>query len=700
MLRVSGLRHLPMVAQVTATECGLACVVMIANYLGFSTDLVQLRRKLATSLRGATLKQVAAACASLQLSTRAVRCGVHELRNLQTPCILHWRFDHFVVLKAVRRSHLVIHDPARGCVKEPVDLAREAFTGVALEVSRGAGFRSRARSLRLRLSGLVSLRPAERLVFAAGLLLSLICEALLLASPFYLQVVIDEVLGRGDQLLLNTLAIGFTALLMFQVAANAMRQLTFQFLSQVTVFDLSARVLHQLLRRSLGWFRCRDLGDIQHRVQSLRSVQDFIVNSAPQLTIDVLFAVLITVLMSLYDTALTAIALLVVASWGLWRTATFRLSLRLSNDIAVSDASVQTHFLETLRAAQTVKMLGGESSREAEWRNLFAGSINARFRAGNLGVIDTALRQTLFQGLRIIVVYSLARRGLGGQMSIGMVSAFVAYLGMFMARGAAIVDRLFEYRLLDVPLGRLADIVFGGDEEDRQHGGRQTAGRVGLQLVQVQFRYAPNESPVLRDCNCRIAAGSFTAITGLSGGGKTTLLRLLAGTEQASSGQLLIDGVPVSDLDPGTFRRRMATVFENDCLVRGSVADNIALFDSEPDRGAIRDAARSACLADDIEALPMAYETRIGDLGSSLSKGQAQRLLLARALYRRPGLLLIDEATSGLDRESERRVIRSLLELDATRVAITHSDQMLQAASQVLWLHNGTLLTSRPELNA
>ena len=491
----------------------------------------------------------------------------------------------------------------------------------ALEISRGRRFKSLHEPLRLRLGGLVSLRASDQKIFAAGLLLALVCEALLLASPFYLQTTIDQVLGQGDHSLLNTLAFGFGALLLFQVAANVMRQLTFQFLSQVIVFDISARVLHQLLQRSLSWFRSRDLGDVQHRVQSLRRVQEFIVNSAPFLLIDLLFAVLITALMSIYDVALTALALVIAAIWGLWRTLTFPLSLRLSNDIAVTDATVQTHFLETLRAAQTVKMLGGEAMRESEWRNLFAGSINARFRAGNLSIVDSALRQTLFQGLRIAVIYLLAMRGLEGRMSIGMVSAYVAYLGMFMARSAAIVDRLFEYRLLQVPLNRLADIVFGGEVNPRQ--GKASALPISspeppaLQLENVTCRYAPDDTAVLQDCSCQIEAGSLTAITGVSGSGKSTLLRLMTGTERVTSGVLVVDGVGMNDAGFAALRQRTATEFENDCLIRASIVDNIAHFDIHPDRAMVEQAARAASIAADIETLPMPNETRIGDLGSA-----------------------------------------------------------------------------------
>jgi ATP-binding cassette subfamily B protein RaxB len=691
-----------MVRQSSATDCGLACVAMIAGYLGTAVDLVQLRRRFSTSLRGATLRDIGGVCAALKLSTRAVRCEASELGKLRTPCVLHWRFNHFVVLKAVRSGYLLLHDPSRGIVKEPRAVAAEAFTGIALEVSRGAGFQKTSKPSPLKLSGLMSFCAADYRQFTGGLLLALISELLLLASPLYLQVVIDEVLGRGDRLLLNTLAMGFALLLLFQLAANTMRQLTFQYLSHVTVFDTSARVLHQLMRRSLSWFRSRDLGDVQHRVQSLRSVQDFIVYAAPALIVDTLFILLIMFFMALYDPQLTVFAVTVAAGWCLWRAAILPRSLRLSNEIAAADATVQTHFLETLRASQTVKMLGGDAARVAEWCGYFADATNARMRAGNLQIIDNALRQLLFQGMRLAVIYWLAMKSLAGDLSIGMVSAFASYLGMFITRTGGIVDRVIGYRLLEVPLGRLADIVFSGEPDEHEPSRQVTTkgtAACAVELTHVVFRYARHEPAILEDCTYRIPDGGFVAIAGGSGCGKSTLMRLIAGVENTSGGELRVGGVSMRDLNKASFRQCTATVFEDDCLMKGSVADNIALFAADRDAAAIRQAAQSACVATDIEAMPMGYETRIGDLGSSLSKGQAQRILLARALYRRPRLLLLDEATSGLDRDTEKRVIDQLLALDATRIAVTHSDQMLQAAHEVVWLTNGRFSLSRPALN-
>ena len=694
---MNGRKNLPVVRQATATECGLACVAMIAAYYGVPTDLASLRRKHAVSLKGATLASIARCCTDLGLSTRAVRCDFRELAKLRTPCVLHWRFNHFVVLKSVKGDRIVVHDPARGVVTEPSAVVSDAFTGIALEVTSAPRFRQAKPPLRLKLRDLIANDGRISRQFLAGLLLALICEMLLLTTPFYLQVVIDQVLAKGDKPLLNTLAVAFSILLIIHVLANVMRQLTFHYLGHVTVFDLTTRVLHRLLQLPVRFFRSRELGDIQHRVQSLGRVQSFVVQSIPALVPDSLFVILITGLMTLYEPRLTLLMVAALGLWCGWRILIFSPSLRLSSDIAQAESSVQTHFLETLRAVQSIKVTNGESHRESEWRNLFADATNARIRISNLHVVDGAVRQVLFQGARIATVYLLAMRGLDGQISIGMISAYVAYLGMFTTRGCGIIDRVLEYKLLEVPLNRLADIVFS--EEESCDGAANHHPLGDIELRNVSFSYSRDEPQILRDCSVRIRESELTAIAGPSGAGKSTLLQIIAGHESISGGELLISGRPAHHWRPHDLRSQMAVVFQGDSLLKGSVAENIALFDALPDMTRIRDAAAAACIANDIEALPMAYETRIGDLGSSLSRGQVQRILLARAFYRRPALLLLDEATSGLDYELEKDVTAALCELPATKLVVTHSDLLLQAADTVLWLHKGRLLLSRPDLN-
>ena len=698
-LSATGGNRLPIVRQATATECGLACVLMIAGYFGSSEDLTSLRRKYDVSSKGASLTTLIRCCAELGLSARAVRCDFREIRKLRTPCVLHWRFNHFVVLRKVRSDGMVIHDPARGVVVESIATVADAFTGVALEVTKAQSFQASKQTRRLKLADLVTLDAGLKRKFLAGLLLALICELLLLATPFYLQVIIDQVLAKGDFVLLNSLAIAFSTLLVIHVSANVMRQLTFHYLGHVSVFDITTRVIHRLLQLPIRFFRNRELGDIQHRIQSLGRIQSFVVQSVPALVLDSLFIILITALMMVYDAGLTALMAGVLVIWCLWRVAIFSFSLRLSSDIAQAESSVQTHLLESLRAVQSIKITNGETQRELEWSKLFADATNTRIRVSNLQVIDTAVRQVLFQGARIATVYLLAGRGLSGQISIGMISAYVAYLGMFTTRGCGIIDRVLEYKLLDVPLNRLSDIVFSEQEESESKSiGSGAARSVGdIEFKDVAYCYSRDDPPVLQNCSACFGESRLTAIAGPSGAGKSTLLQLVAGNESITGGLLSYGGRPSHHWSARDLRSEMAVVFQDDSLLKGSVANNIALSDSEIDPSRVRRAAEQAHIASEIESMPMGYETRIGDLGSALSRGQVQRILLARAFYRRPTLLLLDEATSGLDYELEKAVIASIVKLNATTIVVTHSDLMLQAADSVLWLHEGRLQNARPD---
>jgi ATP-binding cassette subfamily B protein RaxB len=504
-----------------------------------------------------------------------------------------------------------------------------------------------------------------------------------------LQVIIDQVLVTGDLFLLKALAATFLVLLLIHILANVMRQLTFYYLGHVTVFDVTSRVLHRLLKLPIRFFRTRELGDIQHRVQSLGRIQTFVVQSAPALILDLLFVTLIIALMMFYEPKLTLLMVTTLSAWCIWRALIFSFSLRLSSDIAQAESGVQTHFLETLRGVHSIKSANGESQRESDWKNLFAAAANTRIRASNLQVVDSAVRQLLFQGARIFAIYFLAGRGLNGQMSIGMISAYVAYLGMFTTRSCGIVDRILEYRLLDVPLSRLADIVFSEQEPDTSAASDRSVG--DIEFRNVSFAYSRDDPEILRNCSACIRESRMTAIAGPSGVGKSTLLQLIAGNESITRGELLLSGRSSHRWRAQDLRSQIAVVFQDDVLLKGSVAENIASFEMVTDIARVREAAEMACVSEEIESLPMGYQSRIGDLGSALSCGQIQRVLLARAYYRQPRVLLLDEVTSGLDFELEKNIIDSLTEVAATTIVVTHSDFMMQAADRVLWLSDGRL---------
>ena len=678
------MRRLPVIRQATVTECGLACIAMLASYCGSAHDLVSLRRRFGVSLKGATLQTLMRTCDALGLMARAVRCEIGEMRRLRLPCVLHWGLDHFVVLRKVNGRHLVLHDPARGCVRASWAEADRKFSGVALEVAPGPEFRSASRARQLRIADLVEFDRDFRSSLAVVVLFALLSEALLLVSPLYLQTVIDQVLLRGDHRLLDTLAIGFGTLVLFQVLAGAMRQLMTQFLSQTTVFTLSSRVMRHLLRLPLSYFRARRVGDVQQRLASMARIQVFITEAAPAFALDVLFLAFVSVLLLSLDAALAALMFAVATAYLGWRLLIFPATLEQAERFVRAEAATQTQLLESLRAMQSIRLLAGEPERTRSWQARFARRCNAQIRLGHLAIADNSVHQAIFQGLHIAVVYLLAQRVTEGQLSVGTLSALVAYVGMFVTRCGGVINRAFEYRLLRVPLERLADIVFNEREADvpltgplpRLHGAVRTSG--------LSFAYPGEEAQIISGLSLSVSPGEFIAVRGRSGCGKSTLLRLLAGIEQPTAGVLSFDDRPAAEWPAQVIRRQLGTVFQDDALIAGTLTENIALFEPDFDHGRVRRAARLAIIDAEIERLPMGYNTRIGDHGSALSTGQVQRLLFARALYRRPRLLLLDEFTSGLDEDTERLVVASLRRLLITRIVVTHSPVVMRAADRVI----------------
>ncbi|KKM71071.1 hypothetical protein LCGC14_1434350 [marine sediment metagenome] len=279
-LNLSGMNRLPLIHQSTSAECGLACLAMISNYFGNRIDLIELRRKHSLSIRGMKLKTLVDLAIELELGSRVLRCGLEELAALRTPCILHWGFNHFVVLKKVTSKWIEIHDPSVGFRRVLLEEVSREFTGIAIELTPTENFKKKSAPSELKLFDLVKFDRQLFGSFSLGLLLCLIVEILLLASPFYMQVVIDEVLMKGDKLLLDAIAIGFGFVVLFSVVSNILRKLTFQFIGQVLSFDMSSRVFQKLLSLPVNYFSNRQTGDVQHRVSSLNQVQYFLTTGA------------------------------------------------------------------------------------------------------------------------------------------------------------------------------------------------------------------------------------------------------------------------------------------------------------------------------------------------------------------------------------------------------------------------------------
>lgn len=682
-----------LVRQTELAECGLAALAMVSNFYGLGSDLATLRRQFTPSVRGATLKSLMSVADQLGLTPRALKVPLSDLSKLHVPAILHWDMDHYVVLERVAGARALVHNPEGSSRWLSLEEVSSHFTGVALELRPSNDFRPDSRGRKLRLRELW--RRATGLKRAAGQIavLSLVLEAFVLTSPYYMQVAIDSALPALDYNLLSVLALGFGLFTILNAAALLLRSFVLLSTGTSLGYGIATNIALRLFRLPISWFEKRHVGDVLSRFQSVTPVQQFLTQGATSALLDGTLALFTLALMFFYSPALALLALFAFTLLCGLRALTFSLQRGAQEEAIITVGREQSTMIESIRSIVTLRLFGQELPRHALWQTRLTDATNAAVHLARVGLWQSA-SATLIIGLETIASGWLAiRLVMNGGFSIGMTFAFMAYKTQFLQRGASLIDQIIAFRMLGLHLDRLADIALTDPDESAGARDQRAPARVngGIELRDVSYRYSPADPLVLNRINLVISPGEHIAITGPSGGGKTTLIKILLSLIEPDEGVVLIDGEPLSQFGRARYREHIGAVLQDDNLFSGSLAENIALFDDSPDMDRVVQAAQLSAIHNDISAMPMKYDTLVGDMGSSLSGGQKQRVLLARALYRRPSLLIMDEGTSHLDAVREQEVNRAVGELGITRVIIAHRMETIAAATRILAVAGGQL---------
>ena len=683
-LRFSWRNRLPALLQTEAAECALASLAMVASYHGYESDLPTLRRRFSISLRGATLTRLIEMSSALGMQSRPLRLELDELGKLQTPCILHWDLNHFVVLERVVGAKIIIRDPATGRRTLSFDEVSRHFTGVALELAPGASFtRKKAKrpiAFRQLTGHIVGLKGA--LIQILGLALAL--EVLALLSPLFAQIVLDQVLADGDHDLLTLLGAGFLLLTFVQVAVTALRGWSVTCLGANLNLSWTSNVFGHLLKLPEDYFQKRHLGDIVSRFGAIGTIQQTLTTRFVEVILDGIMALATLAMLLLYSPWLAAITLGAFALYAVLRTVSYGIFREANLGQIVAQARQQSQFLEAVRGVQTIRLHNQVAHHAARYANKTADTLNRGIAIQRLNLTFTSLNSLIFGTQKIAMLWVGARMALNGQLSAGMLIAFVAYSDQFTARAASLIDYGIELRMLRLQGERLGDIVLAKPEKHVESDRAAPMPAPEIELRNIGFRYADGEPWVLRNCSIRIAAGESLAIAGPSGCGKTTLAKLILGLLEPEEGSVYVGGIELKRLGKIALREMTSAVMQEDQLFAGSIADNISFFDPDASQERVENAAQLAAIDADIVAMPMGYHSLVGDMGSSLSGGQKQRLLLARALYRRPKILVLDEATSHLDVERERSVNEAIRRMAITRIVIAHRPETIANADRVI----------------
>jgi len=686
-----GRRRVTSILQTEATECALACLTMIANYHGHQIDLASLRRRFPVSTRGATLARIIEISHALGFDSRPMRAELGYLAEVKTPCILHWDLNHFVVLESATSKRIRIHDPARGTLDLPLESASKHFTGILLELKPSTSFEPKIALSKFRLRDLTGRIMGLKRILAQGLGLALAIELLGLLAPFQMQLVIDNVLSTLDVGFLVLAAIGFICIAIVQMGLNLAQGWIVSWLGAALSSQWINNLFGHLMRLPLDFFEKRNIGDILSRFNSVRAIQSTLTGSFIEVVLDGLMGFLALLVLILYSPTMAGVVVFAVVIYALLRYAMYRRLWKCSEEQLAYGARQQTELIESIRGVQTIKLANKQAERSAKVAKTTIEAAHRDLQIQRITLAFGAINKGVFGVHRVFLISVGALLAMRGSFSAGMLVAFISYADQFTSKVATLVDKIVDFKMLRLHAHRIADVALAEPERYANGGHSESAMAPCIRLKDVSFRYSEYEPWVLRGVNITINAGESVAIVGPSGCGKSTLAKIMLGLLEPTEGLVEIDGIDIRGYGLRNYRSMIGAVMQDDQLFTGSIADNISFSDKvgRVSMDNIVAAARSAAIHDEITAMPMGYETLVGDMGSSLSGGQRQRIILARALFSCPKVLLLDEATSHLDESREKEINAHIKAMNLTRIIIAHRQETVRSAQRVVEVQAG-----------
>lgn len=677
----------PMLFQAQTSECGLACLAMISSYFGKELSLSQLRERYRITNLGATIKDLMIAATTLKLSCRPLKLELGDLGKLQLPVILHWDLDHFVVLTKVSGKTFTIHDPAVGVRRYSLAELNLHFTGVALEISCLQDFTPQASKQTLTWRRLF--KPGADFFKTAlqVFLLSIAIQILAISAPLYLQLVIDQGISLQDHDLILLLAILFLIITVAKSAVSYFRGIILLQFSSQTGFQLARNCFGHLIRLPINYFESREIGDVVSRFGSLETIKQLVTQEMITVIVDGIFSLVTLLLLFLYSPVLGGIALASMSLFCLVRILALKTERVLRQEALVAAAKQQTGFIENVRTIVTTKLYGLETQRGNSWLADYTGLINAGYFLGRFQLsIGTA--QSLLFGLDYIATIFLGTQLVLNQgMTIGQLMSFIFLKQNFVSSVSAMIPKLSEIQLMKLELDRLSDITLQKvDVIDHSPSivEKELAGHI--KLDGLSFRYGDNSSWILENLELTLLAGESLGICGASGCGKTTLLKLLLGIETPSKGKVFIDEKELTRQSWGALRGKISAVTHGETVLTGSFAFNIHLGLDHFDQEKLQSVCAITGLDKLVSGLPMGFSTPLTEAGAVLSAGQLQRLLLARALYQQPKILVLDEALSHLGDADAIATLEKLKKLDMTLVLVSHNPKLIGLTDHQLQL--------------
>ena len=686
-------RRLSVIHQMSALECGAACLSMILTYYGRRTNVADCRNELDVGRDGLTALTIAKAARSHGLRVRAYSLNPHDFRFVQVPAIVHWNFNHFVVVEKWSRGKVTVIDPAVGRLSLTAEEFDAGFTGVVLMFEPGVHFERTTtpkQSLWRRYLLKYVLKSPGLLLQIIGA--TLLLQALGLAFPIFTKLLVDYVLPFQVRDVLTICGLGMVLLVAAQAVTIYTRGTLLLFIQTRLDSRMMLDFFEHLLSLPFKFFQQRSSGDLLMRLSSNVVIRELLTSQTLSIVLDgslvLLYLIVILTQASTFGFIVLAIGALQVC---LLIATTRRVQTLMQSDLSAQSKS-QSYLVEALTRIEAIKAAGAEERTLDRWSNLFFTQINISLQRGHLSIlIDTGMMSLRLFSPLILIWYG-AHQVLDGSMTLGTMLALNTLAAAFLSPLSSLVSNGQRLQLVGSHLDRVADVLEAEPEQSNTPDLEMPSLSGRIELKNVSFRYDLNAPEVLTNISLRIESGKKVAIVGRTGSGKSTLGKLLLGLYAPTEGRITYDDVPLESVNCRALRRQFGVVLQDSLLFSGSVRQNISFSDPSLSLDDVKAAARLAVIHDEIEKMPMGYETLVSEGNGGLAGGQRQRLSLARALAHKPVVLLLDEATSHLDAITEKHVEQNLSRLSSTRIVIAHRLSTIVNADIILVLDHGRIV--------
>ena len=692
------IKRFQLIEQAEEMDCGAACLAMICKHYDIQISRGKLRELANVTTEGATLESLARVGESLGFTTQGVQCTYNVLLGFDLPFIAHWQGYHYIIVYGVSKNHVWIADPAVGFRKLTVAEFEKGWSGNCLVFKPGANLVQieASRSPWIRFAGF--LKPFKG-ILTHLFIATLVIEILGLGPPLIIQNILDGVIVHQNFSLLNLLIIGLILTQVFTQVTSLLRTFLTTYLIRNMDFAMMTHFFKHTLSLPISFFNNRKTGDIMARFQENETIRDFLTETTISTILNVLMVFLYLTVMFIYNVKMTLLLLAFIVPIMLLTVLVTPRIKDFARQSFEAGADAESSLIETIGAAETVKGMGIERAMRLKWEKKYARSLDIQFRSDRFNSIIGMISQLLNVAASAAILWVGATLVLNQQLSIGQLMAFNMLMGSVMSPLLGLISLWDEIHEAGVSMERLGDVLDIAPEQKPE----DTASRIALpdfqgaiRLDNVYFRYAENkETPyVLENVSCTINPGELIAIVGQSGSGKTTLAKLLVGFYSPSEGNIYVDGYDINQVDKEYFRKNIGYVMQSNLLFSGTLSENIAIGDENPEQRRIMEAAKMADAHGFISNLPLGYEQVVGERGTGLSGGQIQRICIARSLYHNPRLLIFDEATSALDTQSESNILDNMKDIlhGRTAVVIAHRLSTIMKADKIIVLYKGGIV--------